>query len=134
MVEVVGILLIVATALFIGYPLLQKSPRQLSFGVNHQAEDLQARKEEIYAAIRDIDFDFRMGKLSAEDHALLREQYRNEAINIMKQLDTLLPAAGRGGRRSKPAGSASATRFCSQCGEPAQAADKFCSACGASLA
>lgn len=134
MVDVVGILLILATALFVGYPLLQKSSRRLSFSVNHQAEDLQARKEEIYAAIRDIDFDFRMGKLSQEDHAALREQYKTEAIDLMKKLDTLVPVAGNGSRRAKAAGSAPAGRFCAQCGEPAPAPDKFCSACGASLA
>ncbi len=134
MVEVVGILLIVATAMFVGYPLLQKSSRRISFSVNHQAEDLQARKEEIYAAIRDIDFDFRMGKLSQEDYAALREQYKTEAINLMKKLDTLQLAAGKGSRRAKPAGSAPANRFCTQCGEPTQPHEKFCSSCGARLA
>lgn len=128
MVEFIGIVLVIATALFVGYPLWQKSARAANFKSNHQAEDWQARKEEIYAAIRDIDFDYRMGKLSQEDYSTLREQYKGEAINLMKKIDAL----ALGARPAK--GKKAASKFCHNCGEPAGAGDKFCTACGESLA
>lgn len=128
MVEFIGIVLVIATALFVGYPLWQKSARAANFKSNHQAEDWQARKEEIYAAIRDIDFDYRMGKLSQEDYSTLREQYKGEAINLMKKIDAL----ALGARPAK--GKKTASKFCHNCGEPAGAGDKFCTACGESLA
>lgn len=128
MVEFIGIVLVIATALFVGYPLWQKSSRAANFNSNHQAEDWQARKEEIYAAIRDIDFDYRMGKLSQEDYNTLREQYKSEAIKLMKKIDTT--TIGARPAKGKKAGN----KFCHNCGEPAGAGEKFCSACGESLA
>ena len=132
MVEMIGIALTILTALFIGYPLLQKQRRLASFELNHQTEELQARKAEIYAAIRDIDFDYRMGKLSEEDYNALREQYKGEAIKVMQALDRM------SGQTYKPARVASgtheqATRFCHHCGQPVGGEDLFCSACGDSL-
>jgi len=132
MIEIIGIALSILTALFVAYPLFQKNQRKVSFALNHQAEDLQARKEEIYAAIRDIDFDYRMGKLSEEDYASLRDQYKTEAINLMKRVDQM--TLGSSKTRTKGAAtSATARKFCHQCGEPVTAADKFCSSCGVSL-
>lgn len=131
MVEIIGVVLILLTVLFVAYPLLQKSRHQVSFAINHQNEDLLARKNEIYTAVRDIDFDYRMGKLSDEDYQTLREQYKQEAVKIMQALDRL---GGASGTHTKAA-SATATnaRFCHMCGTPAQRADAFCSACGEKL-
>ncbi len=131
MVEIIGILLALLTIAFVAYPLLQKSQHKVSFAVNHQNEDLLARKNEIYAAVRDIDFDYRMGKLSEEDYASLREQYKQEAVKIMHALDRMAghtpPEPKRGGAKDGN------TRFCHSCGAQTQRADEFCSACGAHL-
>jgi len=122
---------VMLTAVLVSYPLWQKAQRKVSFALNHQSEEWQARKAEIYAAIRDIELDYRMGKLSAEDYNALRDQYKNEAIQVMKQLDQFAPA----GKPQKPQSSRSAAkRFCHQCGQSAVSADQFCSACGARLA
>lgn len=133
MVEIIGIILAILTALFVGYPLLQKRQQKVSFALNHRAQELEARKAEIYAAIRDIDFDYRMGKLSQEDYETLREQYKTEAIGMMKQADQM--KLGKSQRSAKePAAAKAAARFCQHCGQPAAAADRFCSACGGQLA
>lgn len=131
MIEILGLVLTLLTILFIAYPLLQKSQRKLSFAANHQSEDLVARKNEIYAAVRDIDFDYRMGKLSEEDYNALREQYKQEAVQVMQSLDRM-SGHTRASAKTSPAGNAN-SRFCHMCGAPAQHADVFCSLCGASL-
>ncbi len=51
--------------------------------------DLSAEKETVYAAIQELDFDFKSGKLSAEDHALLRRRQEEHAGAILKRLDEL---------------------------------------------
>lgn len=129
MIEVLGIALTLLTILFVAYPLFRKTQSRISFANNHQHEDLLARKNDIYAAVRDIDFDYRMGKLSEEDYQSLREQYKREAVKIMQALDR---HAGVAGAQAKPAGNANA-RFCHMCGTPAQRTDVFCSACGEKL-
>ena len=146
MVEIIGICLAILTALFVGYPLLQKQQRKVSFALNHRAQELEARKAEIYAAIRDIDFDYRMGKLSQEDYETLRDQYKAEAISLMKQIDQMplgqsrsAPSKGDGKAapdrgRMETASPEKVARFCHQCGQPVTAADQFCSACGEKLA
>lgn len=131
MTEVLGITLTLLTILFVAYPLLQKSQRKLSFAANHQGEDLLARKNEIYAAVRDIDFDYRMGKLSEEDYNSLREQYKQEAVKVMQALDHM---SGQEQPRAKQGKAAhSEARFCHMCGSPAHREDAFCSSCGANL-
>ncbi|MGH7494445.1 MAG: zinc ribbon domain-containing protein [bacterium] len=132
MVEVIGVALVIITMVLISYPLWQKSQRKVSFALNHQNEEWQARKAEVYAAIRDIELDYRMGKLSEEDYQSLRDQYKNEAIQIMKKLD--VSAAPAVTAKKAPAARQLNGRFCHHCGQPAQSADQFCSACGANLA
>ncbi|MDZ7292612.1 MAG: zinc ribbon domain-containing protein [candidate division KSB1 bacterium] len=145
MVEIIGILLAILTAVFVGYPLFQKQQRKVSFAVNHRAQELEARKAEIYAAIRDIDFDYRMGKLSQEDYQALRDRYKAEAIDMMKQIDALMlrqsrsssskgdGKEGSGQSRKTTVSSGKKLRFCPQCGQPVEADDRFCSACGGKL-
>jgi hypothetical protein len=133
MAEIIGIALAILTAVFVGYPLLQKQKSKVSFALNHRAQELEARKAEIYAAIRDIDFDYKMGKLSQEDYEALRNQYKTEAIGMMKQIDAAPP--GKMPRRAKEtAAPQTTTRFCHHCGEPLSAEARFCSACGGKLA
>lgn len=132
MTEIIGIFLALLTAVFIGYPLFQKRQEKISFALNHRAQELEARKAEIYAAIRDIDFDYRMGKLSQEDYEALREQYKTEAIGMMKQIDQA--SLGKAARRAKTTEAAkTAARFCHHCGQPAAVTDRFCSLCGGKL-
>ena len=131
MIEIIGVVLAIATAAFIAYPLLQKQKSKASFALNHRAQEMEARKNEIYAAIRDIDFDYQMGKLSEEDYEALRQQYKTEAIGMMKQIDQ---TGSRSSRRPAPGGAVkNAERFCHHCGQPVGAEDQFCNACGGKL-
>ncbi len=51
--------------------------------------DLLAEKEMVYAAIQELDFDLKSGKLSAEDHARLRRRQEEHAAAVLKRLDEL---------------------------------------------
>jgi hypothetical protein len=107
-----------------------KNKRRLGkISSNHVAADLLDRKETVYAAIKEIEFDYQMGKLSEEDFQQLRQQYKDEAVAILKQLDT---AQGAKSKKSSKKSDA-ATRFCSQCGSKIAQADKFCSSCGSRI-
>ena len=102
----------------------------MAFDVNHRIEDLEAKKIEVYKAIKDIEFDYEMGKLSREDYEELRSQYKAEAVNILKQMDQVRPGQRR---RAGKAPARAGQRFCTQCGSPVHAQDRFCSNCGAAL-
>jgi hypothetical protein len=62
---------------------------------------LEAQREAKYREIRDAELDFRTGKLSADDHALVVATLRAEAVDILKRLRRL---EGAGGELSARAG------------------------------
>ena len=54
-----------------------------------ELQELEAEKETVYAAIQELDFDFKSGKLSAEDHDSLRQRYEERAAIVLKTIDDL---------------------------------------------
>lgn len=141
MTWIVFSLLAVFISLFVIMPVLQSRSR---FGgwwgkgdSNHQASDLQERKESIYAAIKDIEFDYQMGKLSEEDFKELRQQYKNEAVNLLKEINTkekkiVKPPASRSKNKATERLEAG-PKFCWVCGTTLTNADKFCANCGTQI-
>ena len=51
--------------------------------------ELLAEKETIYAAIQELDFDLKSGKLSPEDHSALRQRHEAQAAAVLKRIDEL---------------------------------------------
>ena len=51
--------------------------------------ELEAAKEAKYREIRDAELDHRMGKLSDADHQAVDRELRAEAIEILRELDSL---------------------------------------------
>lgn len=130
MTELFLILVALGVAAFIGYPLIEGRKRTEGLG-NHRATELEARKEAIYAQIKDIDFDYATGKLSEEDYRDLRAQYKREAAAILQEIDRVQQRLTSGKRRRK--GKPKAQRFCPTCGHPTAIGDRFCTNCGANL-
>jgi hypothetical protein len=64
--------------------------------------ELLAEKETTYAAIQELDFDFKSGKLSVEDHHLLRTRHEEHAAAVLKRIDEL---QGTVQQTEKPRGS-----------------------------
>lgn len=64
--------------------------------------ELLAEKETIYAAIQELDFDLKSGKLSTEDHQGLRQRHEAQAAAVMKRIDEA-QAAARPGEKSRSA-------------------------------
>jgi hypothetical protein len=99
MVLALKILILLAVLLLIGFPYFRK-PEEGEGTVTpqrHRQRELLSQKESAYAAIKELDFDYRMGKLSDEDYKALRTQYEQQAISLLKQLDELgASSAGRG--------------------------------------
>ncbi len=96
------IALAVVAVVAVGYPLVRGVQRRatlIAAGEGRRAA-LEARREALYAALKDLEFDHEMGKLSAGDYAALRERYTVQAVAVLQQLDALAaeepPAVGEG--------------------------------------
>jgi len=70
--------------------------------------ELVAEKETLYAAIEELDFDLKSGKLSAEDYETLRLRHEIQAAAVLKRIDKMQanrqPGKPLGARREKRKG------------------------------
>jgi ribosomal protein S27AE len=152
MVEYIAIAVLMAGAGFwILAPLLKSETRDLSPSADPDEilSQLEAQKESVYATIRDLEFDLRMGKLSSRDFEELEKQYKKEAVDCLKaidefnvnnsdmigsteeELDTELEREILALRKKKSVEKKYV--YCTQCGFKASHSDRFCSACGVKL-
>jgi hypothetical protein len=79
---------------FVGAPIRARAGHEPPLGAPEEAgtaerEALEAAREAKYREIRDLELDFRTGKLSPEDHQAIDAQLRSEAIQILDRLEHL---------------------------------------------
>lgn len=98
------------------------------------------RRRELYAALRDLDFDYSLDKVALADYSVQRYRLVREATEVLSELDQF-PAidaddtieravrAVLAGQDAPAPGGA----FCPNCGEPFAPADRFCGSCGQPL-
>lgn len=91
-----GLALLIVVAVFVLRPLVEKSGARATHARSNAKENgtrevLLRQRDAIYAAIRELDFDFRLGKISEEDYRPQREQLALQGVAILKQLDALSP-------------------------------------------
>ena len=124
----VGLALLAVTLVYVGRPFLEK-PRK---GSKIMGKAGQARaRESVLSALRDLDFDYKTGKISEEDYQPLRAQLLSEAAQFMQkenkkqeQLEALIQSR----RKSQ-----SRQLSCPSYGNKIVLGDTFCSSCGIKL-
>ncbi|MFQ6042987.1 MAG: hypothetical protein ACE5PV_19210 [Candidatus Poribacteria bacterium] len=86
-----GILISVTMAILavavVFYPLFRNRQSEPNWEAESALEDLIAQKDEVYTAIKDLEFDYMADKLTDEDYHELREKYETEAILILQQIE-----------------------------------------------
>ena len=129
----VGLAMALAVVPFVAGPLMKKSDRRRA-PAKEEAAPPEAAKQQALRALRDLDFDFRTGKVTQEDYLPLRQRLLVQAAAAVEVVrpaqDDEIEAAvralrGAQGRR--------AARTCPECRAAIRAADKFCPTCGAAL-
>jgi len=154
MTILMAVLVVGVVAVVLAYPLFNPAPMATTEhgGVADELAALEERKLQIYAAIRDLGFDFHTDKLEEDDYEHEVERLKAEAVGVMKQIDDLQEQSPRGpesleaeiararAERSDDGPTAgggappqAAAAFCTQCGGAARAEDNFCSSCGSPL-
>ncbi|MCS6802068.1 MAG: zinc ribbon domain-containing protein [Chloroflexota bacterium] len=122
---------------YVSWPFLRAQPRPATRRDETLAE-LRRKRDSIYEALRELDFDARTGKLSPADHAELSDRYKRQAIALLKQLDDQTRAAllaidaeieREVAARRRTARPQPSTR-CVACGAALTANDRFCRQCG----
>jgi hypothetical protein len=81
-------ILFVAAIIYVAYPLLT-DPVSVAPGEADEEKigQLFEEKDEIVASLKDIDMDYRMGKLSLQDYNSLRSDFERRAADVFKRLE-----------------------------------------------
>jgi hypothetical protein len=94
---------------------------------------LEERKTQIYENLRDLQFEFRLGKLSDADYQKTKVDLQRELAKVLAEIDTIKPAAPSQPVRPKVAKSAMSDK-CPHCGAKFPQPLKFCGECGKAMA
>jgi len=93
---------------------------------------LEEAKVRIYEALRDLQFEYRVGKLSDADYQASKQALQQELARVLQQMDELAPAGKAAGKAAPAAAPAPAAKgnVCPHCGASFQEKLKFCGQCG----
>jgi hypothetical protein len=96
-------------------------------------QHLEDRKQAIYENLRDLQFEFRLGKLSDEDYAQTKQALQRELATVLAETEATLNRLGLNAVKAKPAPKPSGTT-CPHCKATFAQALKFCGECGKAIA
>lgn len=83
------IVIVAAVAIFVTVPLRRSGDSAPAATEDPRRAELEARKEALYRQIRDAELDREQGKLSREDWARADAELRAEAIEVLREIDSL---------------------------------------------
>jgi hypothetical protein len=93
---------------------------------------LEQRKAQIYENLRDLQFEFRVGKLSDADYQKTKLDLQRELAKVLAEIDSMQPmkakAAAAPVAKPKPDG-----KKCPHCGATFPQPLKFCGECGKAM-
>lgn len=151
----IGLLLFTGSIAYVVLPFRQnrRKPVTTSKGPTQQV----GKREVVLAALRDLDFDFKTGKVNGEDYQPVRNQLIAEAAQYLEKeqkeaerLEALIQSRRKaqqedtkcghcdapvrvGQRFCSKCGSAVNNELCPSCGKNIKADDIFCPSCGNAL-
>lgn len=92
---------------------------------------LEEAKVRIYEALRDLQFEYRVGKLSDADYQAAKHELQKELARVLQQLDEVGASSAPAAKKAAPAPApAPKLNACPHCGATFQEKLKFCGQCG----
>lgn len=144
---IAAVLLVIVAVTFLLHPILAGKTAALASS-NIEPTEAQFRKRVALQQLRDVEYEYAMGKLGERDYLSLRKRLSAEALAAIRAEKE---EGGEGGMEGDSAAMASAPEvelereiallrarlsggpFCSQCGRPNPPGSRFCGHCGARL-
>lgn len=101
-------------------------------------QHLEDRKQAIYGNLRDLQFEYRLGKLSDSDYQQNKQALQRELAVVLAEMEETVRRLGlvpaRAAARPLPRKSLVASAVCPHCGAKFAQMLKFCGECGKSMA
>jgi hypothetical protein len=95
-------------------------------------QHLEERKAAIYENLRDLQFEYRVGKLSDADYQSTKVALQKELAVVLAEIDKIGQAAPVKGKAAAP--KPAPGTLCPKCGAKFSHAMKFCGECGSVMA
>jgi RNA polymerase subunit RPABC4/transcription elongation factor Spt4 len=138
---VLAILLTAAALFAVAYPILSKgSAAKPATTAQESLDELLGQRDAAMQALRELNFDHRMGKISDADFVMFEAGLKHSAAESLRALDEWeaqtqddLDQSLDREIAARKAQLVSGGRACPSCGRPAGDEDKFCAICGATL-
>ncbi len=87
---VIAILILVGMYLYA--PLSGRPRRTSTVREEHELSSLMAERDRVINALQEFDFDYKLGKIPAEDYPTQRAELLNKGAEILRKLDEFQPA------------------------------------------
>jgi hypothetical protein len=105
-------------------------------------QHLEDRKHAIYDNLRDLQFEYRLGKLTDEDYQQTKQALQKELAVVLSETEQTLKSLGLGAVRKQATSKSVAQRaaaaakgtVCPHCGASFKENLKFCGECGKAIA
>jgi rubrerythrin len=163
--ELGSIFLVLAVLMIIGMylyaPFIERT-NYVDIREDHEISGLKAERDRVINTLQELDFDFKLGKIPAEEYPEQRNLLLQKGAEVLRQLDILSSTAPLSpnteeARIEKAVASKTnspiknddeieaqiaqhrkqmigkSSGFCPKCGKPVLVTDRFCPSCGKSL-
>jgi hypothetical protein len=128
-----AVVLVVGTILFTLFVRTQDVPETPAVS---PTEHLEERKAQIYENLRDLQFEFRVGKLSDADYQKTKVDLQRELAKVLAEIDAVAPPMVAKTRAAKASADTApkVADQCPHCGAKFPLPLKFCGVCGKAMA
>ena len=83
---------LMAVGLYVGQPFFQRGGKRRSSTEAHEVSALMAERDRVVNALQELDVDFQLNKIPAEDYPAQRAELLKKGADVLKQLDALMSA------------------------------------------
>jgi hypothetical protein len=91
---------------------------------------LDERKATIYESLRDLQFEYRVNKLSDEDYQTTKVELQKELARVLAEVDRIKSELAVGATSAPVVSAPPVRNVCPSCGARFEKALKFCGECG----
>jgi hypothetical protein len=95
-------------------------------------QHLEGRKAAIYENLRDLNFEYRVGKLSDADYQRTKKDMQAELAVVLAEIDRIQQPNGKPAAAAAPV-VVDTAKVCPHCGAKFDKALKFCGECGKAM-
>jgi hypothetical protein len=127
MIFAVSILLVAGVLAFV---MLVRPQDVMEDAPESPVQHLEDRKAVVYDNLRDLNFEYRLGKLSDADYAKTKVTLQNELAQVMAEIDKAIGGSKPPAQKARAEERRPDPLSCPHCGAKFEKAMKFCGECG----